>query len=453
MQRNVSRLAALGICVAVAGVALTSTLVDKAQARSKSKTPIVGQYVQDSLAEGMQTFRYDTFGDEDFWGGALKLHDAIQGSKFGGVGKGISPKTALSLGLKVDVDALPASVVNALKAGKVDLDDPATTLALLKAKSVVGVMGIFTSDGKSLKSIGITCALCHSRVDDSFAPGIGHRLDGWSNQDLNVGAIIAASPDLSPLTDLLGVDKATALKVLNSWGPGKFDAQLTLDGKGFRPDGKSAATLIPPAFGLAGVNQHTWTGSWGSVTYWNAFVGILEMHGKGRFFDPRLNDPVKYPIAAKAKLYDITSTPDLVSSKLPALNVYQLSIPAPKPPSGSFDAAAAKRGKMLFNGQAQCSRCHVSPTFTEPGWNLRKPEEIGIDSFQSDRSPDNRYRTAPLAGIWAHQKRGFYHDGRFATLMDVVDHYDTFLKLDLDSGEKKDLVQYLLSLPEDKKRM
>ena len=408
----------------------------------------IQQNIKDRFDEGRQTFRFDTFGDEDFWGGALKLHQAIQGSNFGGVGPGVSPKTALALGLKVDVEALPSSLQKDLKQGKVNLDDPATTLALLKLNSVVGVKGIFDSDGTRLTSMGITCAICHSRVDDSFAPGIGRRLDGWPNQDLNVGGIIAASPDLTPITDLLGVDKDTVLKVLNSWGPGKFDAQLVLDGKGFRPDGKAAATLIPPAFGLAGVNQHTWTGSWGTVTYWNAFVGNLEMHGKGRLFDPRLNDPKKYPIAAKAGFYNVKNTPDLLTEKLPALHTYQLSLPAPTPPKGSFDAAAAARGKALFNGRATCASCHVPPTFTEPGYNLHKPEEIGIDSFQADRSPDNRYRTQPLRGLWAHMKRGFYHDGRFATLMDVINHYDTFFSLGLTSRDKTDLAEYLKSIPE-----
>jgi len=395
------------------------------------------QNSQAKLEEGRHIFRYDTFGDEDFWGGQLKLHEAVAK---------LTPKQALGLGLKVDMDALPADVVAGVQSGKISLDSPATTLALLKLNAVVGVRGFFDSRG-NLSSIGITCAVCHSRVDDAFAPGVGHRLDGWSNQDLNVGAIIAAAPDLTPVTTLLGVDRTTVLKVLNSWGPGKFDAQLVLDGKGFRPDGKPAATLIPPAFGLAGVNQHTWTGSWGTVTYWNAFVGNLEMHGKGRLFDPRLNNPRRYPIAVKARFYDVRSVPDLLTSKLPALHTYQLAIPAPTPPAGSFDAAAADRGERAFTGKARCVRCHQPPTFTEPGWNLHTPAEIGIDSFQADRAPDHRYRTQPLAGLWTHQKRGFYHDGRFATLMDVVNHYDSFMKLNLTGEEKKDLVEYLKSLP------
>ena len=218
------------------------------------------------MDEGRTTFRHDTFGSEEFWGGALQLHRAIAGEKHGGVGAGLSPKQALAAGLKVDVAALPAALVDALKAGKVDLDDPGSTLALLKANGVVGVTGFFDPQGR-LTSLGVQCALCHSTVDDALAAGIGRRLDGWPNADLDIGAIVALAPTLKPYVDLLGVDEATVRRVLTSWGPGKFDAQLTLDGKAFRPDGKSAATLIPPAFGLAGVNQHTWTGSWGGVTY------------------------------------------------------------------------------------------------------------------------------------------------------------------------------------------
>src|SRR6266545_2967502 len=289
------------------------------------------------VTKGRQIFRYDTFGDQAFWGGALQLHRAVEGAKNGGVGSGVSPKTALSVGLKVDAAKIPKKVAGAIKAGKVDLDDPKTTLALLKLNSVVGLKGFFTKRGQ-LSSLGLTCAVCHSTVDDSFAKGIGKRLDGWPNRDLNVGAIVALAPNKKPLTDLLGVDEATVNKVLASWGPGKFDAELFLDGKGFRPDGKSAATLIPPAFGLAGVNLHTFTG-WGSVTYWNAFVANLEMHGKGTFFDPRLNDPAKFPVAAGAGFSDVRTTPDLITPKLPALHAYQLGLLAPAPPAGSFNAA------------------------------------------------------------------------------------------------------------------
>ena len=399
---------------------------------------------QRMLDEGKQTFRFDTFGDEVFWSDALQLHRAIEGANFGGVGPGVSPATALAVGLKVDTDALPQSLISQLKHGRVNLDDPATTLALLKLNAVVGVKGTFKGDG-SLQSVGITCALCHSTVDNSFAPGIGQRLDGWANRDLNVGAITALSPNLKPVADLLGVDEATVRTVLQSWGPGRFDAELFLDGKAFRPDGKSASTLIPPAFGLAGVNLHTWTG-WGSVTHWNAFVANLEMHGQGTFYDPRLNDPVKFPIAARAGFGNVRSNPDLITAKLPALHFYQLAIPAPPAPAGSFDAAAAARGAVLFNGQAKCAECHVPPTFSEPGWNMHKAEEIGIDDFQAKRSPDERYRTSPLKGLWTHEKGGFYHDGRFATLRDVVEHYNSFFNTNLTEQQKLDLVEYLKSL-------
>ncbi|HKR22547.1 MAG TPA: hypothetical protein VJS17_08130, partial [Pyrinomonadaceae bacterium] len=217
------------------------------------------------------------------------------------------------------------------------------------------------------------------------------------------------------------------------------------DGKAFRPDGKSAATLIPPAFGLVGVNLHTWTG-WGSVTHWNAFVANLEMHGQGTFYDPRLNDAAKFPIAAANGFGNVRSNPDLITAKLPALHFYQLAIPAPPPPPGTFDAAAAARGATLFNGTAKCSTCHVPPIFTEPGWNMHTPAEIGIDDFQAKRSPDERYRTSPLKGLWTHQKGGFYHDGRFATLRDVINHYNTFFGTNLTEAQKTDLVEYLKSL-------
>jgi len=394
--------------------------------------------------EGKQTFRFATFGDESFWGDTLRLHEAIEGQKLGGVGPGVSPATALAVGLKVDVDALPASVIAALREGKVDLNDPATTLLLLKADAVVGLTGHFNSQGR-LSSIGIQCALCHSTVDDSFAPGIGHRLDGWANRDLNVGAITSLAPNLQPAAALLGTDVATVRKVLAAWGPGKFDAELFMDGKGFRPDGKSSAVLIPPAFGLAGVNLHTWTG-WGSVTYWNAFVGNLEMHGKGTFFDPRLNNAAQFPVAAAAGFGNVRNTTDLITEKLGALQFYQLAIPAPKPPKGSFDQAAAERGKELFAGQAKCATCHVPPLFTEPGWNLHTPEEIGVDDFQASRAPDKRYRTPPLKGLWTHTKGGYFHDGRFSTLGEVVQHYNGFLGLGLSDQQVHDLVEYLKSL-------
>jgi hypothetical protein len=282
-------------------------------------------------------------------------------------------------------------------------------------------------------------------VDDALAPGIGHRLDGWANRDLDVGTVISLAPDLSPFADLLGVSQDTVRTVTRSWGPGKFDAELIMDGKAFRPDGKPAATLIPPAFGLAGVNLHTWTG-WGSVTQWNALVANLEMGGLGTFQDARLDDAARFPVAARAGLGHRTSAEDRVTPKLPALHQFQLSLLAPAPPEGSFDAAAAGRGGAVFAGKAKCSSCHVPPVFSEPGWNMHAAQELGIDDFQAQRSPDGRYRTAPLRGLWSHQKGGFYHDGRFATLADVVDHYDGTFGLGLTADEKKDLVEYLKSL-------
>ncbi|HUS19542.1 MAG TPA: hypothetical protein VMZ25_07815 [Terriglobales bacterium] len=395
------------------------------------------------FAEGKRIFRFDTFGDEAFWGGTLRLHQAIAGAKNGGVGGGVSPKTALSVGLKVDADALPASLVAQIKAGKVDLDDPATTLALLKLNAVVGVTGRFDGAGK-LNGMGIQCAFCHSTVDDSFMPGIGHRLDGWPNRDLNVGGIVALAPNLQPVADQLGVDVTTVKKVLASWGPGKYDAELNVDGQAMRPDGKSAATLIPPAFGLAGMNNHTWSGSRGGIPYWNAYVAVTQMHGSGTFIDPRLAEG---KVAAKTGLANTRGNPDLVTSKLAALHYYQLSLPAPTPPSGSFDMAAAKRGQGVFEGKAKCATCHVPPVFSEPGWNLHSPDEVGVDDFQANRSPgDKKYRTAPLRGLFAHSKGGFYHDGRFATLADVVEHYNQLKNLNLSDSEKKELVEYLKSL-------
>jgi hypothetical protein len=231
-------------------------------------------------------------------------------------------------------------------------------------------------------------------------------------------------------------------KVLASWGPGRFDAELDKDGKAFRPDGKQAGTLIPPAFGLAGVNLHTWTG-FGSVPYWNAYVAGTEMHGAATFFDVRLGNKDQYPVSAKSGSGNTRNASDKVTSKLAALHFYQLSIPAPLAPPGSYDQAAFERGKLLFNGAAKCATCHVPPLFTEPGQNLHPPSEIGIDAFQADRSPTHMYRTAPLAGLWTHQKGGFYHDGRFATLTDVVKHYDTQFKLDLSDVQERDLVEYL----------
>jgi hypothetical protein len=399
------------------------------------------------FSEGQEIFRFDSFGSEAFWT-QTRLHQAIAGAKNGGVGPGVSPKTALALGLKVDMFKVPPAIAAAVATGKADLDDPANTVALLKAGAVVGVKGIFDASGK-MTGMGITCALCHSTVDDKLQPGIGRRLDGWANRDLNIGGIVAAAPDLSAFAKLLQVDEANVRKVLGSWGPGKYDAELSFDGKAFRPDGKPAATLIPSAFGLLGVNNHTWTGAWGGVTYWNAYVAVTQMHGQGTFYDPRLADKQKFPVGARAKEYDIRPAQDLVSAKLGALQYYQLSLPVPKPPKDAFDAAQAKRGEAVFNGKARCASCHVPPIFSEPGYNLHTPEEIGIDDFQAKRSPDGRYRTEPLRALWDTRKLhkgGYYHDGRFATLNEVVDHYDRHFSLRLSAAEKASLIEYLKSL-------
>jgi len=473
MKRSTSRtwfVGTVALWLFTVGLAVGWSGFDERQDREKRKIQDPVQNAAEKVKRGRQIFRFDTFGDEAFWGGTLKLHQAIEGARFGGVGPGVSPRTALSVGLKIDVDAVPRNVLEQIEKGRVNLDDPAVTLALLKLNAVLGLTGEFNANG-SLKSVGIQCALCHSTVDDSHPalcagtltpnPGtgcVGRRLDGWANRDLNVGAIVALAPDLSAFANLLGVSQDTVRTVLRSWGPGKFDAELILDGKAFNPSQVSngvvtrtnvpGATLIPPAFGLGGVNLHTWTG-WGSVPHWNAFVANLEMHGVGRFFDPRLNDAAQFPIAAAngfADLPHISPDDDRITSKLSDLQFYQLSIPSPQPPAGSFDPAAAERGDELFSGKAGCNNCHVEPVWTEPGWNLHTPAEVCVDAFQADRAPDRRYRTSPIGAIFTHTKGGFFHDGRFPTLAAVVDHYNTCFNLQLSTSEKQDLIQYLLSL-------
>lgn len=403
--------------------------------------------------QGRRIFRFDTFGDEAFWGDQVQLHQAVAT---------LSPSAALSLGLKVDSEALPRSVLKAVRAGTVDLNDPNVTLALVKDNAVLGVKGIFDAQGQ-LSSIGLTCALCHSTVDNSVAVGIGRRIDGLANHDLNVGAIIAAAPNLQPFIDLLklaapSIDADQVRAVLNSWGPGKFDAELFLDGKAFRPDGGPAATLIPNARGLAGFNLHTWTGGWGTVSYWNALVAVLEMHGVGTFFDERFDNAAQFPIAAAARLGHISVDPDSdqVTGKLPALHFYQLSLPALKPRPGiDFDPDAAKRGDDLFSGKANCNSCHHEPLWTEPGWNTHSAAEMKIDSFQADRAPEHSYKTMNLAGIFTRERGlfmkpenrgGFYHDARFKTLADVVASYNSRFSLGLTAAEESDLVEYLKSL-------
>ncbi|HEV8615937.1 MAG TPA: hypothetical protein VGU22_10645 [Methylomirabilota bacterium] len=433
-------------CTTKPGGVETNPAVTAQRAPHRSFDEAIEHNAKAMLENGKKIFRYDTFGSEDFWGGKLRLHQAIAGDKQGGVGAGVTARQALQLGLKVDLGALPKILVEAIKGRSVDLDKVETTLELLRANAVVGVTGFFDKDTKRMTSIGIQCSLCHSTVDDSLTKGIGRRLDGWPNRDLNVGAIVASAPTLKPFADLLGVDEATVRKVLMSWGPGKYDAELDQDGKAMRPDGKSAATVLPAAFGLAGVNLHTYTG-WGSVTHWNAYVANTQMHGKGTFFDPRMNNPQQFPVAVRAGFWNMRSNPDLITGKLAALHFYQLSIPAPEPPKGSFDAAAASRGKTLFEGKARCATCHVPPLYTEPGWPMHTAEEMGIDDFQASRSPDKKfYRTTPLKGLFVREKGGFYHDGRFADLNQVVAHYARVLRLSLSDAEQADLIQFLKSL-------
>jgi hypothetical protein len=405
--------------------------------------------------QGKAIFRFDTFGDEDYWGGKLRLHEAIEGAALGGVGPGVSPKTALTVaGLKVDVDALPTDLQVRLKRGKVDLDSPATTLALLKLNAVVGVKGFFGKGG-SLSSIGITCAICHSTVDDSFAPGIGKRLDGWPNQDLDTGLIVSLAPNLAPTAEqVLGASDPATIntlkKVLLSWGPGFYDAEVNIDAIGFRPDGKSAAVRIPAAYGHLGEDLHTWTGGFGNVTYWNAYVANLQMHGNGNFNDERFNDPAKYPAAVRGSFFKLRHNPDQVTPKLAPLHYYQLSLQAPKPPVGSFDAEAAERGEAIFNGQGKCSECHMPSLYTDAGYNAHTPTEMCIDSFQADRGPTGAIGstmvTPQLKGLWARSKRGFFHDGRFPTLLTVVSHYNACFNLGLRPAEERDLVEFLKSL-------
>ena len=458
LLRSLLSVVALGSVLLLGALVVSGTVSGVTDRNTASGDPAQANADQ-LVSEGRQVFRYETFGDEAVWSGVLGLQKLIEGSRLGGIGAGITPKQALALGLKVDAAAIPADVAAQIKAGKVNLDDPATTLTLLKLNAVVGLKASFDTDG-SLKTVGVTCASCHSTVDDSFAPGIGNRLDGWPNQDLNIGAIVASLPNLTPLQDALHANAATVKKVLMSWGPGMFDAELNLDGKAFRPDGKSAATRIPSAFGKDGQNLHTWEGGWGTVTYWNAFVANLEMHGIGNFFDPRLDNRSRFPIAARARFGHThpyvgegvlpvpaknSGMPDQTTEKLRALHVYQLALPAPKPPSGSFDAAAAARGEKVFDGPGKCANCHMGSIGTEPGYNAHRPSEICTDAFQANRGPDGTYVTAPLQALFTRSKRGFYHDGRYPTLMAVVQHYRSCFHLTLSGRQMSDLIEFLKS--------
>jgi len=445
----------------LAGIAITT-----AKDREKNSR-FLGSAEENSkklIEEGRHIFRFDTYGDEAFWTGQLQIQQTV---------KKLPPKTAIALGLKIDAASLSPSVVEAIQHGDINLNDPAITLQLLKQNAILGVIGTFDND--ALRKIGFTCALCHSTVDNSVAPGIGKRIDGVANRDLNVGAIIASAPNLQPVVDLLrlapqnaGITAQGVRSVLNSWGPGKFDAELFLDGKAVNPEqmtngvvtgrNVSGATLLPNARGLSGHNLHTWTGGWGTVTYWNAFVAVNELHGIGTFFDERFDDAEQFPIAAAARLGHVSVDPDSdqVTGKLAALHFYQLALPAVQPRSGiDFEPSAAARGGELFSGKANCNSCHHEPLWTEPGWNQHTADEMKIDNFEADRSPGHAYQTMNLAGLFVRerglftfpQNRGrFYHDGRFPTLLDVVNSYDNRFNLGLTDKEKHDVVEYLKSL-------
>jgi cytochrome c5 len=392
--------------VAVLAIALVSVLSIPGPATSAPPTP-----------DGKTIFRFDTFGDEQLWTDVLRMHEVLAN---------VSPRTALSVGLSVDVEALPPAVVKALQAGQVDLDDPAVTRQLLELNAVVGVVGK-VADSK-IKSIGITCALCHSTVDNSLAPGIGKRLDGWAPRNLNVGAILALSPALAGL-------KAE----LNGWGPGKYDPRHHFfDGTNIVPlNTPTLPVVLPSIFGLQGINFETFTGD-GPISYWNSYVGVGQMGGQGSFSDPRLG-------------ISIAQRPDLVTPKLPALLAYQLSLKAPAAPAGSFNRQAARRGETLFNGAARCASCHVPPPYTDVN-NAPDPSmpllhaaaEVGQDPRYAQRSATKQYRTTPLRALWQHPP--YFHDGSAADLRAVVEHYDRLFALGLNERQKADLVEFLKSI-------
>lgn len=368
--------------------------------------------------DGREIFRFDTFGDEQLWTDTLRLHEAVET---------VTPATALAVGLKVDADALPPPVIKALESGQLDVNDPKVTRRLLEMNAVVGVVAKITND--RIKSIGITCALCHSTVDDSLAPGIGSRLDGWPNLDLDVGQIVALAPGFP---DALREE-------FRSWGPGKYDPRHhVFDGTNIIAlNTPSLPVVIPPAYGLDGVGFETFTGD-GPISYWNSYVGVTQMGGHGSFSDPRIG-------------VSVTQKPDRVTPRLPALLAYQLTLDAPPPPSGSFDTDGAARGQEIFNGVGRCSTCHIPPTYTDVDSGpdprvpfLHSPAEVGADPQYADRSPTGLYRTTPLRALWQHPP--YFHDGSAADLLAVVNHYDEVLSLGLTAEQKADLVEFLKSL-------
>jgi mono/diheme cytochrome c family protein len=399
-------LIALGIVVVVSGCVAKTPSSETAAGAPTGSGAATDDVSPQNLAAGQQVFRFDTFGDEQFWTDTARMHEVVQ--------KSVSPTTALSVGLKVDADAIPPDVAAAIKAGKVDLNDPATTVTLLKLNAVVGLKGtVATVNGKdTLTRLGVTCALCHSTVNNSFSKGIGKRMDGWPNRDLNIGAIIALSPAITP------AQKA----VYSSWGPGKYDPRYNFDGK-------NTPLVLPPAYGLAPIRNETYTAE-GPISYWNAYVAVTQMHGRGNFSDPRLG-------------INIRQTPDMVAAKRPALRAYQHSLPAPAPPAGSFDATAAARGQIVFN--RSCATCHVGGSGTDNNRGvLHVPSETGMSAAYAERTANKAYRATPLRGLWQHPP--YFHDGSAATLAAVVTHYNNFRRLNLSAGQQQDLVEYLKSL-------
>ncbi len=413
--------------------------------RDKTFDDVVRKNAERMLEEGRRIFRFDTFGDEAFWSGALKLHQAIAGERNGGVGPGVSPATALAVGLKVDAEALPDDVLKAIRRGRVNLNDPAVTLALLDLNAVVGLTGRRGPDGR-LATVGIQCSLCHSTVDNSVAPGIGRRLDGWPNRDLNVGAIIALAPDLSVVADLLQTDQATVRTVLNSWGPGKFDAELFLDGKAFRPDGKSAATLHPggvrtrrrqPAHlyrlgrrrALERVRRQPRDARPGHV-HRRAARRSAAVSGRGaRRIRQRAQRSGSHHVeAAGAALLPAVDSGAGAAARL---------VRAGRRPNGARRSSTAAR-------PARAATCRRS-TPSRAGTCTRRRRSASTTSRPTAR-PTGRYRTTPLGGLFTRQKGGFYHDGRFADLRAVVDHYNVAFNLNLTEQAKRDLVEYLKSL-------
>ena len=387
--------------------------------RSTPTDPLVTELGRSSLTpsqmEGRDIFRFDDFGSHVFWTETARLNELIETA--------VTPNFALgTLGLKVDGEVITPEVLASLPEGA--LDDPATTVRLLELDAVIGLKA--TVDDGALVNVGLTCALCHTQVDDSVAPGIGRRLDGWPNRDLDVGLILASLPGLPAIAEEIGVSAAALEADFLDWGPGYYDARVNVDGRVDDPE-----PVIPPAYGLRGIGLETFTGE-GPVSYWNNYVAVTQMHGIGSFIDPQLGLEIRVP-----------PQEDQVRHKLPALRRYQFTLTSPAPPMGSFDPEAAERGRAVFEGDGRCASCHAGPQYTDHGV-LHAPEETGMEPTWAERGTTGGYRTTPLRALWQHAP--YFHDGSAATLVDVVEHYDSHLQLDLSEAQKEDLVEFLRSL-------